>query len=171
VAVVTGWRGERERSNGWRRRRMLTPGMFGATAYGSHTSLHQHYTYYVILDGRPIQSIEIWTRPSSPMKTLDWVMAVHQKGWTGLDYSRPSSPCGSPPRPVRNTAFTRLAGPLLPLLPFNQVFNAPRTNITERSSAGYLHRFHSVPHTVALFQTRYPLGPLHSAYCTLFPRR
>jgi hypothetical protein len=60
--------------------------------------------YHVILDCRPIQSIEIWTRPSSPMKTLDWVMAVHQKEWTGLDHSRPSSPSGSPPRPVSTEA-------------------------------------------------------------------
>jgi hypothetical protein len=61
--------------------------------------------YYVSLDCRPTQSTEIWTRPSSPPGIPDWVIAVHQKEWTGLDHRRPSSPSGSPPWPVKNTAF------------------------------------------------------------------
>jgi hypothetical protein len=61
--------------------------------------------YYISLVCRPTQSTEIWTRPSSPLEIPDWVIAVHEKEWTGLDFRRPSRPTGRPPRPVRNTAM------------------------------------------------------------------
>jgi hypothetical protein len=63
--------------------------------------------YYVSLDCRPTQSTEIWTRPTRPLEIPDWVIAVHQKEWTGLDHRRPSSPSSSPPWPVKNTVQHR----------------------------------------------------------------
>jgi hypothetical protein len=98
-----GWDGAvKERDlmggRGWK---TLIPGHIGWRRHMVITSA----LYYVSLDYRPTQSTEIWTRPSSPLEIPDWVIAVHQKEWTGLDHRRPSSPSGSPPWPVKNTAY------------------------------------------------------------------